>query len=106
MPEELNVEPILEQIRRIHPGDRAKLSPFIDKLLTMLDSYLEENKPINEEKLLAFAQELEKINETSYYVYNELRARTKFPHIFDRALSLLKWRRLNKKLGGKLPRMK
>jgi len=106
MSTELNVEPILEQIRRIHPGDRAKLSPFIDKLLTMLDSYLEENKPINEEKLLAFAQELEKINETSYYVYNELRARTKFPYIFDRALSLLKWRRLNKKLGGKLPRMK
>jgi len=106
MPAELNVDPILEQIRRIHPGDRAKLAPYIDKLLTMLDSYLEENKPLDEEKLVAFAEELEKINETSYYVYNELRAKTKFPNLFDRAISLLRWRRLNKKLGGRLPRMK
>ncbi len=106
MSTELNVDPILEQIRRIHPGDRAKLSPFIDKLLTMLDSYLEENKPLDEDKMITFAQQLEKINETSYYVYNELRARTKFPNVFDRALSLLRWRRLNKRLGGRLPRMK
>ena len=106
MPAELNIDPILEDIRRIHPGDRAKLAPYIDKLLSVLDAFLEENKAADEETLIHFAEELEKIKETSYYVYNELRNKTKFPSIFDRAISLLRWRRLNKRLGGRLPRMK
>ncbi len=106
MPAELDVDPILDKIKRIHPGDRAKLSPFIEKLLTMIDSYLDENRPLDDEKLMEFAEQLEKINNTSYYVYNELRARTKFPNLFDKALSLLRWRRLNKRFGGRFPRMK
>jgi len=106
MASELKIDPILEKIKRIHPGDRAKLAPFIDKLLATLDSFLEEHPKPDEATLVKFAEELEKIKETSYYVYNELRSKTKFPSVFDRAISLLRWRRLNKRMGGRLPRMK
>lgn len=103
---ELKIDPILEKIKRIHPGDRARLTPFVDRLLTTIDSFLEDHPKLDEETLLKFAEELEKIKETSYYVYNELRSRTKFPSIFDRAISLLRWRKFNKRMGGRLPRMK
>lgn len=108
MPEEElpDIDPILNAIRRIHPGHQAKLAPYIDKLAGILDSFLAQHKNMSQNMLLKFAGLLEKINETSYYVYNELRKKTKYPSIFDRALSALRWSKINRRLGGKLPHMK
>ena len=101
---ELNIEPILERIKRIHPSHKARLEPLIQELLTMFDKYLETH-PHNEQNLLAFAEKLEKVREEAYHIYSELRSRTKYPSLYDRAVSLLRWQKLSKKVG-KLPRMK
>ena len=101
-----NIDPILENIRRTHPSYQAKIAQYIDKLLAILDSYVESHKNMSDDELLAFASILEKIQKTSYYVYNELRKRTRFPSVYDKAVSMLRWSRINKKLGGRLPRMK
>lgn len=101
-----NVDPILEAIRRTHPGHQAKIQQYVDKLLSLLDSYLSSRKNLSDNELLQFAMILEKIQKTSYYVYNELRKRTSHPSIYDKAISMLRWSKINRKLGGKLPRMK
>lgn len=98
---ELNIEPILDAIRRTHPSFKSRISEHVDKLVSIIDSYIDHRSNLTEEELMYLAEKLEKIKETSYYVYNELRQKTKYPSTLDQAVSKLRWRNIQKKLGSK-----
>jgi len=98
MEEELNIEPILDSIRRTHPGLKNKISEYVDRLVSMIDSYIARHHNLGEDELIFLGEKLEKIMETSYYVYNELRRKTKHPSILDKAVSKLRWKRIRDRI--------
>lgn len=99
--ERINIDPILDAVKRTHPSFKSRISEYVDKLVSIIDSYIDNCSNLTDEELMYLAEKLEKIRETSYYVYNELRQRTKYPSILDQAVSKLRWRNLQKKLGHK-----
>lgn len=96
--ETLHIEPILNNIKRTHPSLKSKISEYVDRLVSMIDSYIARHKNLTDDELVFLGEKLEKVIETSYYVYNELRSRTRYPSVLDRAVSKLRWKRIQDKV--------
>lgn len=95
MPLGINMEKVrvlLNRIRRMHPSMHARDIKTIDALVSIIDSYIEENGR-SRDVLIEVGGALNEIMSVSNTVYNVMVSRSKYKSLYPVSISLARWHR-------------
>ena len=93
---------LLRKLQNLHPSHHSARRGILRQIVIVIDNWIRKNGT-SEQSMIIVAKTLDKINRHFYYAYSEILKMTKYPKVYQQALNHLRWARLHKKLGGKLP---